>query len=154
MLGIKSLTRPVVDFAENGSFRGHPGKNVPFAFIDGVKGMQMIEVTEEERACFVLVLCLKRDFLFLFLYFILFFFFFPKQLAKQRPNALSSLISFLRFVMSHPMCLNASFLNLDVEHSGLVSGVNMTHLRGFFVEVFFFFFFFFFIFSKLLFFSC
>ena len=82
-----------------GLFCGCPAPSVPFAALDGVSGMQMI------------------------------------QLARQNGAWMAALANFVRFVLSHPVCLNASFLAREGPHVGIVSGLNMNHVRGFFVEL-------------------
>ncbi len=96
---------PCVDFVPAsapknvGLFCGCPPPDAPFAVLDGLMGMQMI------------------------------------QMAKQSASSLAVLANYVRFVLSHPVCLNASFLSRESPHTGLVSGLNMNHVRGFFVEV-------------------
>jgi hypothetical protein len=82
-----------------GNFCGCPPPIAPFAALDGVAGVGLI------------------------------------QLARQSAGWLSALANYVRFVLSHPVCLNASFLSREGPHVGAVSGLNMNHVRGFFVEV-------------------
>jgi hypothetical protein len=49
-MGIKSSNRSFKDFSDANVFVGHPRRNVPFAFIDGLKGMQMVEVREMDQS--------------------------------------------------------------------------------------------------------
>ncbi len=91
------------DFVANPStavpvFNGCPLPPLEFAVLDGVMGLQMI------------------------------------QMARGSAQNMAALIAYVRFVMSHPVCLNGSFLSYETEHTGSNSGLNMNHVRGFFVE--------------------
>ena len=59
------------------------------------------------------------------------------KLAREAKGSLPELGAYVHFVLSHPACLNASFLGESIRfrHNGLNSGLEMNQVRAFFIDM-------------------